>query len=315
MPEILSISVVIPCYKVKNHILSVLSRIGPLVTSIYIVDDCCPQKTGEFVSLHCDDPRIKVLQTPKNLGVGGAVKLGYRYALENGADIILKLDGDNQMDPALIPNFIKPILSDGADYTKGNRFHNPTRLLKMPITRLIGNSVLSLISKFSSGYWHIFDPTNGYTAIHKDALIQIPLEKIDSRFFFESDMLFRLNLNGSRVKDVPMEPLYSNEESNLNILTAIPIFTYKHAINFIKRIIYSYYLRDMSIASIELPLGMVLILFGVIYGGIEWYGNLHSSTPASPGVVMLAGLTVLIGIQLLLAFISYDISQSKVNSL
>ena len=308
-----SIAVVIPCYKVRSHILLVLSSIGPEVDSIYVIDDCCPEKTGNFVSAHANDPRIRVLHAHTNLGVGGAVKLGYLAALTDNSDIIVKIDGDNQMDPKLIHHFIKPITENSADYTKGNRFHNPYLLLKMPKTRLIGNAILSLFSKFSSGYWHLLDPTNGYTAINKSVLIQLPLKKIDDRFFFESDMLFRLNLANARVIDIPMEPVYGSEKSNLNIIKTIPIFYYKHFINFIKRIFYSYYLRDMSIASIELPFGIFFISFGLIYGALQWNKNLLIEATAPPGVVMLSGLAVMIGVQLLLAFIAYDISQSKKN--
>ncbi len=305
------IAVVIPCYNARNHILQVLSKIGPEVARIYVIDDCCPQHTGEFVLLHTKDSRISVFQNFKNLGVGGSVKQGYLNALADGADIIIKIDGDNQMDPKLIPSFVDPILNCKADYTKGNRFFNPNTIFKMPLIRLFGNAILSLFSKFSSGYWHVLDPTNGYTAINKETLLQLPLAKINSRFFFESDMLFRLNLANARVCDIPMEPVYETEKSNLNIVKEIPIFFYNHLVNFFKRVIYSYYLRDMSIASIELPFGIFFISFGIIYGALEWYKNLLSATTAPPGVVMLSGLSVLVGVQLLLAFISYDISQSK----
>lgn len=148
MPCNPQIAVVIPCYKVRSHILDVLSKIGPEVDSIYVIDDCCPEKTGEFVFSHTNDPRIHVLHTLSNVGVGGAVKLGYLAALKNNAEIIIKIDGDNQMDPSLIHCFVKPIIENKADYTKGNRFHNPYLLLKMPLVRLLGNAILSLSKIF-----------------------------------------------------------------------------------------------------------------------------------------------------------------------
>ncbi len=311
MSNKLAIAVVVPCFNVRSYILKVLYNIGPEVSSIYVIDDCCPENTGNFVVSNTSDYRISVLKTPCNLGVGGAVKLGYMMALQGDAQIIVKIDGDNQMDPSLITQFITPILKKQADYTKGNRFYDPTLALKMPKIRLFGNAILSLFSKFSSGYWHILDPTNGYTAIHRDVLTKIPLDKINSRFFFESDMLFRLNLLNARVVDIPMEPVYGDEKSNLNVLNTIPIFFYRHTLNFFKRIIYSYYIRDMSIASIELPLGLSFLFFGLIYGGIKWRENIISSSIAPPGVVMLSALSILVGIQLLLAFLSYDISQSR----
>src|SRR5690606_9188448 len=174
MSELVKVAVVIPCYKVTRHILGVLAAIGPEVDRIFVVDDCCPDGSGEFVRVHCTDERVRVLTHAANLGVGGAILTGYQAAIEEGLDIIVKVDGDGQMDPALIPIFIAPILAGEADYTKGNRFFNLEKIRAMPRIRLLGNAVLSFMTKFSSGYWHLFDPTNGYTAIHRDVAQLLP---------------------------------------------------------------------------------------------------------------------------------------------
>jgi len=152
-----------------------------------------PDASGKFVKEHCHDLRVHVIYHESNLGVGGAVMTGYRAALKDGADIIVKIDGDGQMDASLISNFIEPILAGEADYTKGNRFFNLEEIRSMPGLRLFGNAVLSFMTKLSSGYWDLFDPTNGYTAIHVDVARHLPFNKISSRYFFETDMLFRLN--------------------------------------------------------------------------------------------------------------------------
>ena len=179
-----NIAVVIPCYRVKNHILGVIARIGPEVQKIYVVDDCCPEQSGHHVKLECQDPRVEVLFHGRNCGVGGAMITGYRKAVEAGATVVVKIDGDGQMDPELLPRFVTPILKGEADYTKGNRFYNIEDLHAMPPVRFLGNSVLSLFSKLSTGYWLLFDPTNGYTAIHTAVLRALPIDKIDKRYFF-----------------------------------------------------------------------------------------------------------------------------------
>ena len=199
------IAVVIPSYKVKAHILNVISSIGPEVDLIYVVDDKCPQESGNHVLMNNKDERVKVIFNDTNKGVGGAVMNGYQSAIADGAEIIIKIDGDGQMDPSLIVDFIRPIIDGEADYTKGNRFFNLESLASMPKIRLFGNAVLSLMTKLSSGYWNLFDPTNGYTAIHADIAKYLPFEKISNRYFFETDMLFRLNTLKAVVIDIPME--------------------------------------------------------------------------------------------------------------
>lgn len=302
-----AIAVVIPCYKVTRHIMDVIAAMPPLVSRIYVVDDCCPDKSGEFVKENNRDPRVVVLFNEKNKGVGGAVMTGYRAAIADQMLIAVKVDGDGQMDPALIPEFIEPILHGEADYTKGNRFFNLEEIHQMPKVRVFGNAVLSLLNKLSSGYWDIFDPTNGYTAIHVDVLKKMSFAKISERYFFESDMLFRLNTLRAKVVDIPMDAHYGDEESQLKIGKIIGDFTKKNIRNTCKRIFYNYFLRDMSVASIELVLGFVLLLFGAIYGGYHWIASAQAGTTTPTGTVMLAVLPIVIGVQLLLSFLSYDI--------
>lgn len=212
------------------------------------------------------------------------------------------------MNPSLIPDIIKPIINAEADYSKGNRFFYLNNILKMPKIRIFGNAALSFITKLSSGYWDIFDPTNGFTAIHRSSLNLLPLEKINNSFFFESDMLFRLNTIKAVVVDVPMNPIYNDEISNLNILDTLLSFPKNHVINFTKRIFYNYYLRGMSVSSFELPLGLILIIFGIFFGISEWILSAYSGITATFGTVMIASLSLLAGLQFILSFISFDIA-------
>ena len=297
------LAVVIPSYRVRTRILSVLERIGPEVGLIYVVDDACPEESGRFVEENAKDPRIRVIRNAVNQGVGGATMTGMKRAAADGADVVIKVDGDGQMDPALIPSFAGVILSGEADYAKGNRFFEPEGLAAMPLGRLIGNAGLSFLSKISSGYWHSFDPTNGYVAIHASLVGLLPLDKISKRYFFESDLLFRLNILTARVVDVPMHAHYADEVSGMRPLREIPRFAFAHMRNFAKRIFYNYFIRNFSLASLELALGALLLLFGIVYGLANW----GTVAPATAGTVMVAALPIIIGSQLLLAFINYDI--------
>lgn len=308
MGKFSGIAVVIPTYKARHHILGVIDGIGPEVKRIYVVDDCCPDKSGEYVTSHCQDPRVKVIMHAENQGVGGAVMTGYQAAIDDGMGILVKIDSDGQMDPALIPDFVAPIMRGEADYTKGNRFFDLEDVRSMPKMRLFGNAVLSLMCKLSSGYWNLFDPTNGYTAIHADVARHLPFHKISKRYFFETDILFRLNTLRAVTVDVPMEAKYGDEVSNLKISKIIGEFLAKHLRNFCKRIFYNYYLRDMSLASIELPFGIGLSGFGFAYGLYHWIKSAQSGIATPAGTVMLAAMPALMGLQLVLAFISFDIA-------
>jgi dolichol-phosphate mannosyltransferase len=301
------VAVVVPCFRVVPAILDVLRGIGPEVQNIYCVDDACPEGSGRFVEERCADKRVKVVRHDQNSGVGGAVVTGFRLALREGADIVVKIDGDGQMNPSLLPRFLMPILAGRADYCKGNRFFSVESLQGMPAIRLLGNAVLSFVSKLSSGYWNIFDPTNGYLAIHGRVLAELPLDKIHHRYFFESDMLFRLNTLGAVVEDIPMQAKYAGEHSSLRIRRIWFPFLVNHLRNAIKRIVYNHFLRNFSAASVELLLGLLSTLFGTAFGMIRWWQSIQSGVPVTAGTVMLAALPVILGSQLLLAFLNYDV--------
>lgn len=299
----------IPAYKAHNEILGVLAQIPKLVSRIIVVDDACPNNTGKLVQERAKDSRVEVLFNRENLGVGGATVVGYREALKQDHEIIIKIDGDGQMDPNRISQLIAPIVAGQADYSKGNRFDSLEDLEQMPRIRIFGNAVLSLMSKVSSGYWNITDPTNGFTAIHRYALERIHLGKLRKGWFFESDMLFRLAIIKAVVHDTPMPASYNTEKSNLNIRKVIFEFPNRHTVNYIKRIFYSYYLREWSPASFELPTGLALFFGGMTAGINFWLASSETGVPATFGQVMISTVPTILGFQLLLAFLSYDVAR------
>ncbi len=307
------VAVVIPAYRETKGIFAVLNGCGPEIDDIYVIDDACPDGTGRLVEERCKDPRVKVIKHDRNQGVGAATMTGYARAVEDGATVIVKIDGDGQMDPALVGQFIQPILAGEADYAKGNRFYNPSGVRAMPRLRLLGNVALSFITKLSSGYWNLFDPTNGYTAIHANVVRQLPLDTIRRDFFFESDLLFQLNLLRAVVVDIPMVARYSDEQSKLRIARVIVPFGFLHVFNLTRRIFYNYYLRSFSIASIELFLGTILSVGGASFGAIHWVNSVRAGVAATSGAVMLASLPIIVGTQLLLAFLAQDVANVPVR--
>ncbi len=301
-----TVAAVIPCYREKDRVLDVIAGLGEGVSHIFVIDDACPDGTGNHVRAQCKDPRVSVVTHERNTGVGGATMTGYELAWQAGADIIVKVDGDGQMDPSRIPDLIAPIVKGDADYAKGNRFHDLGGLSDMPGLRVAGNLFLSFASKLSSGYWDIFDPTNGFTAIHAKVAQVLPFAKLSPGFFFESDLLFRLNLLGAVVADVPMEARYGTERSSLLIRKVVIGFAFKHLRNTAKRFCYGYFLRDFNIASIELALGSLLLCFGIVFGAFKWAESSATGIPTTAGTAMLAALPIIIGIQMLIAFLDFD---------
>ena len=303
-----SIAVVIPSYCVENTIRSVIASLPAFVKHIIVVDDASPDQTaGIMMQLSAQDNRIILLRHEKNQGVGGAMLTGFRKALELQAEMVVKIDGDGQMDAAYISKLLAPILQGQADYTKGNRFRDFQALQKMPAIRRMGNMALGFLTKAATGYWNLFDPTNGFVAIHGKVLAQLPLAQIDRSYFFETSMLANLYLLGAVVKDVPMPARYGKEVSNLSIHRSIIEFSVKLLRTLIRRLILRNLIYDFSMASIYLMAGLPLLLFGLIFGINRWVHYASISVPAPTGTVMLPTLSVILGIQFLLSAIEIDL--------
>ena len=311
----IKIAVVMPAYKSKEHIGDVLSGIADSANKVYVIDDACPDQTGKFVEKSFANNKFEVVYNQKNLGVGGAVIVGLRRALQTDADIIVKIDSDGQMNPEDIQRLVAPVVAGDADYAKGNRFNSLDDLQEMPKTRIFGNAVLSLMSKVSTGYWSITDPTNGFFAISRGALENINLDKLRQRWFFESDILFRLSIIRAVVADVPIRAKYANEQSNLKIRKVIFEFIHRHNVNFLKRLFYVYYLREWSVVSFEFPAALILFFGGIGLGANFWSVSASTGQATTVGQVMLAVLPIILGFQLLLSVLTLDVSNEPKRSL
>ena len=303
-----NIVAVIPCYRVEREIQSVLSAIPKYIKHIIVVDDASPDSTADRVTASAKkDKRISLIRHPTNHGVGGAMVNGFHRAIELGAQIIVKVDGDGQMDTTHLPDLITPLIQGQADYTKGNRFRDFQSLQQMPLIRRVGNMGLGFLSKTATGYWNLFDPTNGFVAIRSEVLAQLPLNRVDKTYYFETSMLAKLYLLGAVVKDVPMPARYQSEVSNMLIHRILFQFPFKLLRTFIKRLILKNFIYDFTMASVYVLTGFPLLLCGLTFGIVKWIQYASLNIPAPTGTVMLPTLSVLLGIQLLLSAIEIDL--------
>ena len=300
------IAVVIPAYRAEKYIQKILSAIPSFVSHIIVVNDCSPDCTAELVQAS-DDARICLVSHEKNQGVGKSVLTGYAKAMELGASIVVKMDSDDQMDPAYIIPLIAPILMGQADYTKGNRFLHANELKAMPLLRRIGNAGLSFLTKAASGYWNLFDPTNGFTATHSSIIALLDHNKIHPRYFFESSVLIELGMHRAVVRDVYIPARYGDELSYLSVWRTLIEFPPRLLSAFLRRFFVQYFIRDFGIVSVLFLTGMMLALFGLIFGGYHWYQSSLSGMPAPTGTVMVATLPLILGSQLLIQALVADI--------
>jgi len=298
--------VVIPAYRVEDSIRRVLLEIPSWVNHIIVVDDASPDSTEDAVRA-VGDPRIILLRRDHNGGVGKATLSGFKKAVELEADVVIKMDGDGQMDPSYLGQLIEPLITGEADYVKGNRFRDKRVLSEMPKTRLFGNSCLAFLTKAASGYWDIFDPTNGFIAIRGEVLRRLNLDKLHPRYFFEISMLLALSRIRATVVDVPIPARYGDEKSSLSPTTCLLAFPFYLAKGLISRIFWQYFLVDFNAGTLFLTSGMPLLLWGIGFGVHAWVKSFQTGKVTSTGTVMLSVLPLLMGFHLLVQALVIDV--------
>ncbi|MBC7931657.1 MAG: glycosyltransferase family 2 protein, partial [Rubrivivax sp.] len=276
------IAVVVPAYNESRHVGEVIRSIPEYADHVIAVDDCSGDDTHARIAA-CGDARVVALRTPENQGVGGATLLGYAKALELGCDVAVKMDGDGQMSPEHLGLLLDAVVEQGYDYAKGNRFLAGESLAQMPRHRLFGNIVLTFVNKLASGYWHVFDPQNGYTAINCEMLRRLDLRGIHHRYFFENDMLIALNFHNARVRDVAIPARYGDEQSKLNPFHAGVTFPLLFIPRLWRRIYQKYVLRDFSPIALFLFMGLLLFAWGVAFGAYHWALSVLTDHVATTG--------------------------------
>lgn len=303
------IAVVIPAFNEARHIGNVIASVPEYVDQVFVIDDCSSDDTLAIAAA-IPDPRVAATRSTVNLGVGGATMLGYTKALDSGCEVAVKMDGDGQMPADYLHLLLDAIVDHGFDYAKGNRFLAGESLHAMPRHRLLGNIILTFLNKLASGYWHIFDPQNGYTAIAAPALRRLDLHLLNQRYFFENDMLIALNLYNARVADVAIPACYGEERSHLNPFRAGVTFPLLLLSRFWRRIYQKYVLRDFSPIALFLFMGILLFGWGAAFGAYHWILSVSTAHVATTGTVMLAVLPLILGFQLILQAIVLDIQET-----
>jgi glycosyltransferase involved in cell wall biosynthesis len=307
-----SIAVVIPCYKIETHIRNVVEQIPDYVDSIILVNDCSPDNTAAILQkIATEKPNVVVLNHAKNQGVGGAMITGFIQALTQEIDLVVKIDGDGQMESAHIDLFVKALVEEPYDFAKGNRFHSLKALKNMPFIRRFGNLGLSFLIKAASGYWNIFDPSNGFFCIKTSFLKLLDFSRLSKRFFFESSLLIELYYTGATIKDIPLPAIYGNEISNLSVRKTFFSFPPKLLKAYLRRMVLRYFIFDFNINSLYLLLGVPLFLFGIIFGIVKWYSYSSLHIPSPTGTVMIATLSIILGFQMILSVLQHDMSSKN----
>ena len=303
---------IVPAYRAPETVTTVVGRLSKVVDHVLVVDDACPDDSGKRVGrAYKGSKSVDVIFRDENGGVGAAMKTGFDWALEHEFKFIVKVDADGQMDVSRIPDMIRAIESGEADMVKGNRFDSVRDLEKMPPIRILGNAVLSLVAKNSTGLWSVNDPTNGFLAISRPALKAVQHRKLSNGFFFESDLLFRIGLANCKVYELAMPAIYGNEKSNLRISRALFTFPFLHAKNTLKRIAYKYFVREWSLGTLNL-LGALLMFVFALFLGLDALRVIQSTgSQVTAGQAVGVSLTSILGFQLLLAFLSYDVQMER----
>jgi len=310
-----SIAVVVPAYNEELLIADTLSSIPSFVDRIYAVNDASKDKTQEIIeAISRKDPRVVPIRHGKNLGVGAAITSGYKQALTDGMSITVVMAGDNQMDPDLIGSFIDPIIANKTDYTKGNRLLSPEYRKGMSRWRFFGNTVLTFMTKFSSGYWKLMDPQNGYTAISRGALERLNLDLIYPRYGYCNDLLVKLNVFGFRVMDVEMPARYGRETSKIRYGSYIGKVSWLLFRDFFYRLRMKYIVLSFHPLVIFYLFGMAMTIAGLAAGVYTAYFVLVERGPLFiRGVLSL--LIFALGVQFLSFALMFDIQDSRDISL
>ncbi len=303
-----TIAAVVPAYKEEKMISKVIETMPPFVDHIVIVDDCSPDETSAVVTAIADR-RVTLIRHEVNQGVGGAIITGHHAAMELGADVNVIMAGDAQMDPAYLPDLLTRVTTEGYGFAKANRFFSPESFQGMPGYRVFGNIVLSFMTRLASGYWNLFDPQNGYTAIRTSVLERLPLASVARRYSFENDLLIHLNILQVPAVDVPIPAVYGDEVSSIRLGRVIPELANLLFKGFWRRIWYRYVLWSFSPIALLLVGG--LLLFGIGLGIAIWVCfQIAGSVVATAATVMLAALPLMIGSQMLLSALQLDIQAS-----
>jgi glycosyltransferase involved in cell wall biosynthesis len=307
-----TIAVVIPAYDEEVLLPETLAGVPAFVDRILIVDDASRDGTIDRArEAAARDPRIAVLVHERNQGVGAAIVTGYRRALEDEVDVACVMAADNQMDPSDLARLAGPVAAGDVDYVKANRLFTGQAWQLIPRYRYLGNAVLSLLTKFASGYWHIADSQSGFTAIGRPMLAQLDLDRIYPRYGFPNDLLVHLNVWNARVRDVPSRPIYGvGETSGIRLRRVVPAISWLLFKGFWWRMWQKYVIRDFHPLVFFYVLGLFMGIVGFALGVAEVVLRIGGNQITAASVVLVA-LLLIFGSQFTLFAMLFDMEANK----
>ncbi len=303
----LTVAVVVPAHNEERLVARVVETCPELVDHVIVVDDASADMTSEAARA-TGDQRLEVITLESNQGVGGAILTGHQRALALGADVSVVMAGDAQMDPDYLPTLLDPIADGDAQFTKANRFYAVGSFDGMPRHRVVGNVAMSFLVKAASGYWGLFDPLNGYTAIHRSALQRIDPTRIAHRYDFENDLLVHLNILRVPARDVPVPARYGDEVSGIRLGSTGGRMLRGLWRGFWRRMWRKYVVQSFSPVALLFFAGLSLLALGTAVGVFVVVNTLGPPI-ASPGTVLLSVAPALSGLHLLLFAMFLDIQE------
>jgi glycosyltransferase involved in cell wall biosynthesis len=308
-----SVGVVVPAYNEESLIGATLSGIPEYIDHVYVINDGSLDNTLEVIKdYQSRDSRIVIINHENNQGVGAAIVSGYKNALEDEVEITLVMGGDNQMDPKYIPVLLDPIVSGQADYTKGNRLMSKEFRKGMSRYRTLGNMILTFLTKIASGYWHIIDPQNGYTAINLKALETIDLDSVFTYYGYCNDLLVKLNVYGFKVVDVQMPAKYGDEKSKIKYGEYIIKVSKMLLNNFFWRLKMKYVVLSFNPVIFFYLMGMIITPISILFGGYSLYYKFILGQDLFIRLA-LSMLLFIIGIQFLFFAMLFDMQSQQGN--
>ncbi len=305
-----SVAVVVPAYREAQLIADTLRGVPAFVDRVYVVDDASDDGTADAARA-LGDSRVEVLRHEQNGGVGASIVTGYKRALADGADVTAVMAADNQMDPDDLQQLVRPVAAGEVDYAKANRLVSGEAWKVIPRSRYLGNAVLSLLTKIASGYWHVADSQSGYTAISRDTLAALDLDRVYRKYGFPNDMLVHLNVYNARVRDFPSRPVYGvGEQSGIKIRSVVPRISWLLLKGFLWRLREKYVIRDFHPLVFFYALGIVMTIVGLALGIVETVLRI-AGNDVSVGTVVLVALLLIAGSQFTLFAMWFDMESNK----
>jgi len=305
-----SVAVVVPAHDEEQLVAATLGGIPGFVDRVIVVDDGSRDATAARAR-GLGDPRVEILEHAGRRGVGAAIVTGYKRALEEGIDVTCVMAADNQMDPGDLAVLAGPVARGELDYAKANRLFTGQAWMLIPRTRYIGNAILSMLTKIASGYWHVADSQSGYTAISKEMLGQLDLDRVYTGYGFPNDLLVHLNVWNARVRDFPSRPVYGvGERSGIRYRRVVPRISWLLLKGFFWRLREKYVIRDFHPLIFFYGFGFLATLVGLVLGAVE-IGFRAAGNRVSVGTVVLVALLLLSGSQFTLFAMWFDMESNK----